>query len=55
MKKECTACKQFLSAIEFNKDSRRKDGLRSYCKKCYKKDMEEKRKKENKLSFTHMV
>jgi hypothetical protein len=35
--KTCTSCKENLSSTHFTKDSRRKDGLRSYCKQCYKK------------------
>jgi len=36
MVKKCVCCEQYLTANYFTKDARRKDGLRSYCKKCYK-------------------
>lgn len=51
MKKECTLCKQHLNATSFNKDSRRKDGLRSYCKNCYKEKYGGKEKKRKQMLF----
>lgn len=34
MPKRCTKCQQEKSTSEFNKDSQKKDGLRSYCREC---------------------
>ena len=33
-KKQCFRCKQWKDKKEFTRDSRAKDGLRSYCRKC---------------------
>ena len=51
MKKECILCKQLLSTTDFNKDSRRKDGLRSYCRNCYKEKYGTKEKKREQMLF----
>lgn len=34
MKKQCAKCKEWKDESEFHKNSRNKDGLHSYCKKC---------------------
>jgi 5-methylcytosine-specific restriction endonuclease McrA len=34
MKKICSRCTQEKDIIEFSRDRRKKDGLRTYCKKC---------------------
>lgn len=36
--KACSRCGAQKESIEFTKDSRRKDGLRSYCKECASKE-----------------
>jgi hypothetical protein len=32
--KRCSTCKKEKSKVEFSKNSRTKDGLRSYCREC---------------------
>lgn len=34
--KRCSGCKRTLPASEFNKHSKRKDGLQNYCRECAK-------------------
>ncbi len=36
MTKHCCRCEQHKPATDFNRDKRRKDGLRSYCRACEK-------------------
>jgi protein-arginine kinase activator protein McsA len=42
--KECSKCHQFLPNSEFYKDTSKKDGLRSYCRKCQREHNREYRK-----------
>lgn len=49
MEKKCTQCQEVKAFTEYQKDSRRKDGLRSNCKACvsqYQKERNARKKQE---------
>jgi hypothetical protein len=45
--KKCSACQKFKQLIEFNRDIKNKDGFRSNCKSCQKKDREKSKPDKN--------
>ncbi len=46
--KQCTKCKKWKDESKFGKDSRNKDGLKSWCKDCMRAYIRERYKKEGK-------
>ncbi len=51
--KQCTRCIKWKIDSEFSKNSKNKDGLRYWCKKCERADMRECHNKEGKALKTY--
>ena len=49
--KKCSRCKVIKSTSEFNKNKRRKDGLKYYCKECRKSESDKIKDKERKRKW----
>lgn len=52
MKKKCTACKEFLEEIEFDKNRSKISGLNSECKKCRRKHRQKEEVKNNQRKYS---